>query len=627
MNPKDIKVKINDKLKSEISMWLLNQLQTAFDDRSEQERNWLEWHDQYEEITKKKVFPFKNCSNVFIPLTPIAVETIHAREVNTILGTKPYIQVRRKKEEMSEADAVNIERFLDEVLRTVVNGYDTLSMWIMEKDKMGDGFVKVYWKFDQTKIKKGKGFRTITEDDVAIDVIAIEDLIFPSSARAVEQALWVAHRFRMDWNVLKRKEKLGIYENIDKIKDFYRQDNDTQGEEIDFQKVKKGVEGIDERSPDILKDYELFEVYFDWDIDNDGIAERLVATYEKKSNTIIRLIHFPFNHGRRPLVQNSFMKRTNRIYSKGITEMSKQLQIAINTVFNQTIDNATIANVKCFKGLKSAKRDIGEIYPGKVFWLDSTQDLEDFTLGEVHQSNFVLHGLLRDYHERRTKVTDLNLGRPSEITRSRATATGTLALLQESGRHFDLILNNSREAMTEIAYQIIELYAQYAPNKVFTVTGKDGTLEQLRLPKIGTLREEYTFHATATSIAVNKEIEKQANMVLVQQLSGVFRQVLQLIMLTASPQTNLPDSIKKYIFDMVRSYHKMAEDIVRSFEKLDVNVYVPELPDIVKQALQSPLGAVNQEDLVAAIGGELERGGGREAALAGFGEAAGLGEV
>jgi hypothetical protein len=301
------------------------------------------------------------------------------------------------------------------------------------------------------------------------------------------------------------------------------------------------------------------------------------------------------------------MSRTNSIFGKGILEMCEHLQEATNTVFNQTIDNATIANAKCFKARKSAKNDIGDVYPGKTFYLDDPTDIEEFMIGDIKQSNFLIHNLLQAYIERRTKVTDYTAGRESSLMKSRATATGTLALLQESGRHFDLVINNSRNALVELAYQTIELYLQYRPDKFFEVTDDKGLMKTIQLPmNISNVREEYQFYCTATSLAVNKEIEKQTSLLLMQQLSGIFEQMTKLLMMLYSPQMQLPPDIQKFTAEVLRSYFNLAKDLVLAFEKTDVSSYIPELPDIVKQAYGQ---GTSLQDVLMKMGVQIDQAG------------------
>lgn len=577
----ELKVKVSEAKEKEIISWLVSQIDTALQDRSPLEARWIKWINQYEEILpQKKSFPWENCSNISVPISPIAIETIHSREVNTLLNIPPYIQVRSKKKGVDPNKAPVIEKFMDQVFRNSLDFYRKGSHWLLEKNKMGTGFLKVFWDSD----KKKKGKNLVSKDEANINVIDIEDLIFPINARDLQSSSFVAHRIRTDWNTLKRKEKLGIYKDVEKIKAFKEQDTEDQVSGKDVKGKKEQIEKQSRTAPDVVGEYQIHECWFNYDIDDDGYDESLVMTLHKEKQINLRFIYHPYDHARRPFIENKYMERVNRVYGKGIGEQSEHLQDGINDVFNRTIDNMTIANIKCFKGRKTARKDIGKIYPGKVFWLDDPTDLEEFLLGEVHQSNFVIHSELRDYHERRTKVTDYTLGRESNLMRSRATATGTLALLQESGRHFDLVINNSRQAMVEVAYQIIELYMQYKPEKVFAITGADNQFVDLKLPEINNLREEYEFYCAATSLSVNKEIEKQTNLLLLQQLGQLFGQMINMMMMVFSPQMKLPDEIKEYVTNVVKSYHYMAQELVRSFEKIDIDKYIPELPDIIKQA-------------------------------------------
>jgi len=561
--------------------WVCEQIDTALKDRAKLQNRWAKWIEQYEEILPEtKDFPWEGCSNISLPLSAIAVETIHSREVNTLFSIHPYIQVKAKKKGVDPNSVAQIERFLEQVLISVVDLYDTGSQWLLEKNKMGTSFLKPYWCYEKRKVGKSN-FQEI--DDVKAEVVAIEDLVFPTGTKDLQTTPWVAQRIKPHWNDLKAKEKMGIYSNVDKIKNSPNLGENPDGIR-DLTRVKEKAEDTQRTSPNTLKEYTIYEVYLDYDVDGDGFTERTVLTIHKESRTKLRWIYFPYKHGRRPFIKNVYQSRVGRVYGKGICEQSEHLSDAINTAFNQTIDNMTIANVKCFKRRRGTEA-VGRVFPGKTFILDDITDLQEFSLGEVHQSNFVLHSLLRDYHERRTKVTDYTLGKESSTMKSRATATGTLALLQESGRHFDLVINNSRKALAELAYQVIELYAQYRPEKVFTVDGGD-SMEDVMLPDIdlSNLRETYNFTCAATSLSVNKEIEKQSNLMLLQTLGGIFSQMIQLISTVMAPQVQIPEELKQFVYGVIRSYYTMAQDLVRSFEKIDVTSYLPELPEVVKEA-------------------------------------------
>jgi len=609
-------VKASAEMRDEVLMYVKGQILTALNDRSQLEDRWIKWVKQYEEILpEQKDFPWPGCSNISLPLTAIAVETIHAREVNTLLSLHPYIQVKPKKKGVDKDSCAKIEQFLEQIFLNVVDFHEVGSQWILEKNKMGTGYLKAIWDTDSLKV----GGKIVERDDAKTEIVAIEDLIFPSNAKDLQTAPWVAHRLKLHWTALKAKGKAGIYQNVDKLEG--KQDSKTADAQTgkDVQGEKQKAEKIHETSHDALNEFTIYEVHLDYDIDDDGYPERTVITVHLETDTILRWIHLPYKHGKRPFVRNVYQGRASRIYGKGICELSEHLQDAINTAFNQTIDNMTLANAKCFKRRRGGEKDKREmtVYPGKVFDLDDVTDLQEFSLGDVHQSNFVLHTMLRDYHERRTKVTDYTVGKESATMKSRATATGTLALLQESGRHFDLVINNSRKAIAELAYQVVELYAQYRPEKIFTVEDDEkGTVAEIMLPSgldAEYLRENYQFACAATSLSVNKEIEKQSNLMMLQQLGSIFSQMIQLLTTVMNPMVQMPPELQEFVYGVIRSYYNMAKDLVRSFEKADVESYVPELPEMIREAYgqvgQQGAGVQQLLEQLGGMFGQTQQGG------------------
>jgi len=137
---------------------------------------------------------------------------------------------------------------------------------------------------------------------------------------------------------------------------------------------------------------------------------------------------------------------------------------------------------------------------------------------------------------------------------------------------------------------------------------------------IGNLRENYEFYCTATSLTVNKEIEKQTNLIMIQQLGGLFNQMIQLLMMVNNPQAQLPPDIINFVHGVLRSYFAMAEDLVRSFEKIDISSYLPELPDVVKNAYGQGL---TMQDMMNQMGGMMN-GQGNPAEMAGYGQSGGM---
>ena len=226
-----------------------------------------------------------------------------------------------------------------------------------------------------------------------------------------------------------------------------------------------------------------------------------------------------------------YLRREGRFYGIGVPELLETIQRGVNTSFNQSVDNATIANMRCVKIRSGSQlaRNFGEIYPGRKFYVDNVDDIKEFQLGEVYPSIFQVGLLLRDFAERRTGISDFNLGRESEVLGRASTATTTMALLQESARRFDLYAKDIRRAISDLGMQSLELIQQMKPfARVHTVLGQDGPLAEraLNLPQGISIGQHLMVNATSASTATNKQVMQQNAMtvfgLMVQYLTQVF---------------------------------------------------------------------------------------------------------
>jgi len=555
--------------------WLYYQIWNALESRKELEEKWKEYYNLYEEVLPPKDFPWEGCSNVFVPIVPTAVETLYARLYASLFGARPYVCIRPKraiiiKDEQGTKDICpeicsNAEKFLDAKMEDDINIRKKGRDWVMQAVKMGLGIFKVYWN--------GKA---------NVDFVRIEDFVFPPNAKDIQTCQWVGHRFRLTWDELVIRQRQGLYKNIEKIKQYY----ETQAGEGEMTVEEREEEiGLKRQQTDILKEYELYEVWCKFQKDENSLPQDLVITFHLESMTILRRIEAPYPF--RPFVLLPLMPREGEIYAKGLCEMLYHPQKEINTIHNQRIDNETIANAKCFKARKTARKEIGKIYPTKIFYLDDpTTDLMEFSLGDVHQSAFIEEQVVRGYAERRSKITDYVLGRQSDIIKSRATATGTLALLREAGMHFDLFVEQGKDALAELGYMIFWLYNAFGgPEQEYRTIEASGRVEYgffKPVPVNGDIKEYLDFYVTGIGSGVTKQLEQQASLILLQQLSALYEKFIELLSYLVNPQ--IPATIKKACEEMLQSYYKLAKKLLKSFEVFEPSEFLPEIPTLTKMA-------------------------------------------
>jgi len=479
----------------------IKDINNALSERSEEESNWKKWEtEQYLGDLGVKNFPWKNCSNVNSSMTMEAVNDTWSRIVNTVFPIRPYVRIKgRGSEDMEKASAV--ESYWD-YLSQEMPLVPVSSLWILDIVKFGSGVVIEKWANEKNRVrewgkeknKEGKETRNgkIEEKTQSgyigpkVEKIELEDFIVPKSSKSLQypDSRFNCRIYRLSLDEIKRKEKEGIFINVDVLLD----------------KIK-------EKKADANKQFELYEYWGRFDADGDGLEENVVFTILKEEEILLRSTLFPYFHNKRPFVMPVFIPKKGSIYGLGLCEMLTHIHNTENTVFNQMIDNGSLVNSKMTKSLKGKHIEV-KLHPGANIEVDDMNDIQAFELGDLHPSSFNLLTVCRMYFERVTKVTDFTSGRRSSTRKGQTTASEVMALIGESNKWFDLILKNFLMGYVEVLQQGTALLQQYMPSEVEfqkMVMGEEG-----EVPFTGKVSREH--------IAGNFDYIPQAKTVISQEL-------------------------------------------------------------------------------------------------------------
>lgn len=557
----NLELKEEEKLAAEIC----DDIRTAEEERKSLVDKLQKCYENFEGTSTPKSYPWKDCSNVFIPITAISVEALHARLIASILGSKPIFLVKeRRAMDLDKKDRV--EGFLDYMATDQVNLFDTLDNWLLLGLIQGTGVLKCIWNDDKRKI-----YRLDENDDMQpafeklnkpkFFPIDLNDFIIPSKSKDIQSAPFVAHRLRYRFQDLLEKEKQNIYYNVNKLKS---QDDET--ESADYNKYKDSQVGINEQRYSNKKDGYLYiyEVYKKYDFDKDGYDEECIFTVSYKERKIIRAIINPYISQKRPFISFQTLRRPNNFYGIGIPESIGGLQEQLNTLYNQRNDSVSMVVAKIFKANKGTIDPTQkEIYPGAIIDVDSMDDLQPLITGDVAVSAYQEEPIVKDYIEKRTGVTDFALGQQKKMGTGRGTATGTLALIQEGNTRFDLIIKRVNQAMNELAKNMIELCYQYFPKETQFKVTKDNKDVFLNITKED-LNLDADYQVQGTSSSSNKAIESQ-------QLLNAYQMLTPNPLVANNPQ-RLYYLTKKVLLSMgYKDYDKIigsAEEMQKLMQQL-----------------------------------------------------------
>jgi hypothetical protein len=356
-----------------------------------------------------------------------------------------------------------------------------------------------------------------------------------------------------------------VYEDVDKV--IERKE--------DISSLTEMLAGPgNETPPTRTKLNTFYETWIDFPLKKGSLPDPLVITYHPESRTVMRAIYNPHADNKRPFFKGKFLDQEGRRAGVGIAQQLWQLQEELSTIHRQEVDNSTIANTKFFVGRRGAVRNTTRIWPGRFLTVpDPSKDLIPMSMGDIGNSLQALETSALSYAERRSGVTDYQLGRESSILGGRATATGTLAIIQEGNRRFDLNVRDIRDTLGKVGQMVLLLNAQYRPREMaYFVEGEDGKWVEraLNLPD-DFIADGIGIELTASTATINREIEKQSLITIMGLVTQHYQQVMSMAQLGMAG----PPPMQMLVMKMLQGSEYFMRRIVQAFDIKDVDAVLP----------------------------------------------------
>ena len=561
---------------SKLGDWLNEELEEALLPHSELEEELAENHDIYMAEPKQKVktFPWRGAANIVIPLVGITTDSIIARIVNTIFGVDPFWTVRPLHKDFVPM-AKPVEDFMDWSRKVEFPLYPEVKSWCIEVVQDGWGWLKCPWEVRPYRYwdPEKNDYVTIKQRRPRPQHVLLNDIIRQAGVEDEEQAEWFDHRIRLTDTELIWRKLDDVYTDVDEIL-----------KQKDESILERPHPEHDERIREKLNT--LHEVYIEHAIPGrkDQTPINFIATFHKPSRKFVRLIHNPLFFGGRPFIKGRFVEIKGKSRGLGIARQLKYLQEELETIHCQQVDNATIANTRFFVGRRNVIKQGTRVWPGRFLTTPNPkEDIHVLQLGDVYQSMHQLEVSILAFAEKRSGVSDYVLGRESSVVGSRATATGTLAILQEGNRRFDLNVRDMRASLGDLGRLVLQLNQQFRPRGLaYFIQGDEGELveQTLDLPR-EFIMNKLGVELTASSATINRQVEQQGLL----QLMGILVQNLQLgqqaSLTMAHPQ--VPAETKQYIAKAFEGIYKLVVRIAQTFDQKNFNELVPSLMEEVQR--------------------------------------------
>jgi len=386
--------------------------------------------------------------------------------------------------------------------------------------------------------------RTFIEHDAPHFSVVDNAKLYPEEgARGIQDSERITELFEDTVNDMRKKAQTGWYDpaavkkilsEIDKknddapgkIKSKREESNVSISQLNTTRKDREGLSATARRGVVCMK-----EVSCLYDIDNDGVDERCLLIYHPDSQTVVRFMEHPHEHGMWPYVKFDNEATDGRYYSpRGYGEILNDIDNVITQNHRNKLNAMTIGNNPTFKYRLSSNFN-----PNQVRWIPGqfipVMNMQDFEQVQVQTKEFSFDNEevnLKFWGEQLVGSFDTAFRQQRSEARS-ATEVAAIQGIQQAAT--SLRVSRFQRSMREVYQQIWALWMQYGDDK-FTLTMSDGQLRhyskheingQFEMSPVGTItntnpeaelfkaKESITFLASLVETGLLQAANEQYN--------------------------------------------------------------------------------------------------------------------
>ena len=598
--------------------WIAAELIDGIAARDPLLQQWLRWLQQYAApaVSATKNFPYDGAANYVLPLTATDVDQLFAKFVQTIHAPEDLWTISPMNERWVDT-AKPLQDMLTWLDRNILKMFNVNKRVILEMTKLGTGIYKTGWDYQRyptlTYDPAGRVIRVDRTRGVPfVDHVRLADFLIPAYSYAIQPdaqggAPWVAERSRIAVSTLRRMatatepflpnidkdvldlvikfEESGATDYDEYVRKAEREVGGAQLPSSESQAWDKsstemaGQTGAGSAGTKVIREIELWEIHARYPTKGDNGEEDIVVWFHQPTRKIVRGVYSYYTHGQRPYEVVRYFPGEG-FYGIGVCQQKEVFQAMASDLFNFNWDNVLLANSRMVVAKSGSNIAPGEpFYPNKVWIVDDDvrTSFGVFPMADIYQSLPLLQSNVQALGERRTGISDIQLGNIQQLP-GRTPATTMLSLLQEGNRRPDLTIKDMRyEGLSTVGLRIVQLVQQYASSPLDIggqqllrlVTQTLGMPEgQEVAQKLSTPMEDAALGIgvaiTATSGSANKEVERQGFTTLLQLAAGLYPQFLQAVQLASSAPGTPMAAVA------LQSAHGVQELFQRLLEQYDV---------------------------------------------------------
>ena len=568
------------------------------------------WQNMYEGKRKPRSMPFEGCGNYAVPLTQWIVETVLVRILDVIWSQKKLITVRPAKEGMRGL-ADKLEDAFDWWQKNIAGLRRKLMDVILQSVKFGTSHMKLEYTRQKrtvvryasmaeqmsplTKTYKDKnGNRLVKEVQTVYEgpqvvPLSREDVVISPDSPDMKKAALVGNRFYLRPAEFALRVDTGMYP----ISEEERQKVLARGEDLgpdELDDAKKNRMELSNKNPSAINDdpLECYELWVYFDVDEDGEEDSIVLSVHPTSKVILKAKYNHLHYGFRPYLDITPNPVEFRHDGNGLCKALEQTQLEIDSIHNQRRDRMDYLNGPVWLRRINSVEGEWNFYPSAVIDVQDIEDsVKELKVSDVYPSTEREEDRLIQYA---MNLAGVSAGVMGQQTAERPVARDTLALIQEANKKFKTQIENIRAQITEMAYMIIEMFAQYQPEfRYKSEQGEEVVEDVLNFPA-QLIRDTFIVDLSASSEVLNTEVKREIDLVLYQMNSDYMTKLAGMAQLITSPM--VPDQMKAFVVQAAQIGAEQVRRIFYDYGERDMSLVL----DMSKAMdIQQAVGQAQQE--------------------------------
>lgn len=550
------------------------------------------WRKAYEAQPREEVreFPFYHASNLVVPIIAIFSDTLQARVMSALLKTRPpwAAKLIGSHPDMEEGLAGVVEQFMEYVgiEPQELDLYRVYHEWTGDTIKYGTSVVKAPHEvryMHEVMASPGDGSGTAKPEFVQSleyegprpEKIPFEEFLIPPKAKTLEAADIIVHKRTLTRAELDERRFFSIYDPA-RVDSIIHKPDRTGPDYVSS--MKEDTLGAHTASGYGYAEWDIYECWLKWPTPDGKWRPKIVASYHKQSDTLLRTIYDTSKL--LPYALARLFYRDDMIYGYGFCETMWSFQEELSEEHNGRLDNRTIANTRLWRVDPNSKLHAGyRIYPSALVPAEK-DEIEPLPMGDISQQTIDDERFSIELAERRAGISPpmQGAGAGSQGKRGIYTAQGTLAVMQEGNRRTDLNISDMRYSHTRLGRIILTDYAQNGIRpQLLSIFGEKAELLKKALDAVKENKLGLPIYSSTAS--VNKEVEKQSKFILINLMRQHYIGISQMIAQINQP--TIPEPVKAYLNDVIKASNLIMSSTLRDFDMEDVDTLVPEVENAI----------------------------------------------